>query len=269
MKFFCIPPNKHLGIMNCGDGDFVLCHHYIEDYTYRDYFLNQRIEWKLPEGGCSRFTILDNGAAEHNLVTMSTLIDVATELKPTEVIAPDVLFNKDRTLENLDLFVSEMNKRGLDKTVNVFACPQGSTKQEWLECYQIMLDNPHVSTIGLSKIAVPKCWNNAVDDKMIALSRNQCVAELFANNMLKKPLHLLGMGEHNEFQYYLEHKIPFIRSSDSCYTILAALNGIDFTTGNIERIPTNNEYFSQSVPLDREILAMKNMRHLKSLYEEV
>lgn len=266
MKFFCIPPTKHLGIMNCGDGDFVLCHHYVENPDYRDFFLTGRFEYEASGG---RFTILDNGAAEHSLVTMSTLLDVAAELEPDEVIAPDVLFNKNQTLENLNLFVNEMIQRDLIKKTNIFACPQGSTKQEWLECYQAMLENPYVSTIGLSKIAVPKCWNNATGDEMIGLSRNQCVAELHQRNMLTKPLHLLGMGEFTEFAYYIENNIPNIRSSDSCYTILAALNGIDFTTGNVQRIPTDNEYFSRDVTLEEEILSMKNMRHLRFLYQTV
>jgi len=41
-----------------------------------------------------------------------------------------------------------------------------------------MLVSPFVKCIGLSKIAVPKCWNDAEEDKMIGLSRNQCVKDL-------------------------------------------------------------------------------------------
>jgi hypothetical protein len=162
-----------------------------------------------------------------------------------------------------------MINAGLTKHTNVFACPQGSTKSEWLDCYCEMIKNPFVNTIGLSKIAVPKCWNNAENDELIAISRNQCVDELKNRNILYKPLHLLGMGEHNEFDFYLKNKIPNIRSSDSCYTILAAINNIDFSSGNITRVPTTNDYFNTVLNDSTKSLAKKNIEYLKTLYENI
>jgi hypothetical protein len=132
-----------------------------------------------------------------------------------------------------------------------------------------MLVNPFVRCIGLSKIAVPKCWNNAEEDKMIGISRNECVNELQQKKLLVKPLHLLGMGEHNEFDHYLNNNIPHIRSSDSCYTVLAALNGIDFEKGDITRIPTTNAYFDVSLTEEQQALAKKNIEYLKQKYKDV
>jgi hypothetical protein len=263
MKFFCIPPNKHLDMMDSGDWYFALCHHYVQDKQYRDYFL------KLRKEKPNVFILLDNGAAEHSLVTEEVLLKATAELRPNEVIAPDVLFNKEQTLSNFYQFAGKMISSNLTTHTSIFACPQGSSKQEWLDCYYTMATSPFVKTIGLSKIAVPKCWNNAVDDKMIALSRNQCVKELHDKNMLIKPLHLLGMGEHDEFDYYLQNKIPNIRSSDSCYTVLAALNGIDFEKGNITRIPTTNEYFDVALTQEQKDLAKKNIDYLKRKYKDV
>jgi hypothetical protein len=263
MKFFCIPPNKHLDMMASGDWYFALCHHYVQDKNYRDYFLNLR------KTKPNAFILLDNGAAEHSLVTQDMLLKATEELQPNEVIAPDVLFNKKQTLRNLELFIQEMFKRKLLEQTNIFACPQGSTKEEWLDCYMQMSLNPFVKTLGLSKIAVPKCWNNATDDVMIGVSRNQCVKELHENHILIKPLHLLGMGEHDEFDYYLNHKIPHIRSSDSCYTILAAINGIKFETGNITRIPTTNAYFDCALTDEQQNIAKENIEYLKTKYKTV
>ena len=263
MEFYTIPPNKHLNLMANSDRYFALAHHYIADSDYRNYFLN--IRKNLP----GAFITLDNGAAEHSLVTENVLLDAVAELKPNEVIAPDVLFNKEQTLKNLYYFTVKMIDSKYIKHTKIFGCPQGSTKQEWLECYQIMMMNPMVSTIGLSKIAVPKCWNNVEGDVDIAKTRNECVKELQNKGWLQKPLHLLGMGEHNEFEYYLENKISNIRSSDSCYTILAAINNIDFESGNLTRIPTTNAYFDKELTNEQQRLAVKNIFYLKSKYRSV
>jgi hypothetical protein len=86
---------------------------------------------------------------------------------------------------------------------------------------------------------------------------------------LRKPLHLLGMGEHNEFDFYLKNRIPFIRSSDSCYTVLAALNNIRFADGNLTRIPTTNAYFDAILTDEQKLIAKENIEYLKKKYEEV
>ena len=263
MKFYAIPPNKHLAMMDNGDSYFCLAHHYFNDPSYRDYFLNLRKQ--NPDA----FITLDNGAAEDSLVTESLLIEAVKELSPNEVVAPDVLFQTKPTLANFHSFVERMKETNLIKTTSIFACPQGSTKEEWLSCYQEMAKSPEVGCIGLSKIAVPKCWNDVTGDKMIGSSRNLCVQELKDRNILIKPLHLLGMGEHDEFNFYLLNKTPNIRSSDSCYTILAALYGISFEEGDTTRVPTQNTYFDVVLTKEQHDLAKKNIEYLKRKYKDV
>lgn len=263
MKFYCIPPNKHLDLMDNGDRYFCLAHHYVQDSNYKRHFL------ALRNRSPKVWILLDNSAAEHSLVTEEVLLKIVQELKPDEVIAPDVLFDKEQTLKNLNSFVSKMLEKGFLSHTSIFACPQGSTKEQWLDCYKEMISNHFVRCIGLSKIAVPKCWNNAEWDTMIAVSRNQCVKELHEQGLLTKPIHLLGMGEHIEFDYYLQNKIPNIRSSDSCYTVLAALNDINFETGNVTRIPTTNEYFDKTLTEQQIKLATSNINYLKRKYKEV
>ena len=114
-----------------------------------------------------------------------------------------------------------------------------------------MLSKKEVSVIGLSKIAVPYCWLGATNDKKIAESRIKCVQYLEDNNLLKKPIHCLGMGNPTEFVFY--KYIKQIRSTDSCYTILAAYNNINFLEGNFTRIKTPHNYFSYN-QLSRKVL---------------
>jgi len=263
MKFYAIPPNKHLELMHNGDRFFALAHHYLNNSDYRKYFLTIR------RYNPTSFITLDNGAAEESLVDDDLLLDVVSELRPNEVIAPDVLFDKEQTIINFDKFVKKLQNRNLDTYTNVFACPQGSTKGEWLDCYQRMVLHPLVKCIGLSKIAVPKCWNDVTGDQMIGKSRNECVQDLKTRGILLKPLHLLGMGEHTEFDYYLQNNIQQIRSSDSCYTFLAAINGINFERGDTTRIPTTNAYFDVELTEEQQTLAKQNIEYLKKKYKDV
>lgn len=263
MKFYVIPPNKHLDMMENGDSYFCLAHHYINNSEYRQHFLDLR------ESKPSSFITLDNGAAEESLVTDQILLDIVKELKPNEVVSPDVLFDKKQTLDNFYSFLLKMEKQKLLSHTSVFACPQGETKEEWLQCYYTMMTCPDVSCIGLSKIAVPKCWNQVTGDKLIGKSRNECVQELQKMNFLRTPLHMLGMGEHNEFDFYLKNKTPNIRSSDSCYTVLAAINNISFAEGNLTRIPTTNAYFDIELTLQQKELAKQNINFLKNTYSSI
>jgi hypothetical protein len=263
MDFYAIPPNNNLSLMDEGDRYFALCHHYLNEPSYRQHFLD--IRKKNPNA----FITLDNAAAEHSLVTEEQLLEVVKELEPNEVIAPDVLFDMEQTLVHFYSFIRKMEAlRLLDKTT-IFACPQGQTKTEWLDCYYKMSKNIYVTCIGLSKIAVPKCWNNAEWDTLIAKSRNECVMLLQQKGWLNKPIHLLGMGEHDEFDFYLNNDISNIRSSDSCYTILAAINGISFEEGDTTRIPTTNAYFDVTLTEDQIILAKKNINYLKTKYKSI
>jgi len=264
MKFYLIPPNEHLELMEHGSNVyFALAHHYLSNEAYRDYFLN------IKKQNSDAFITLDNGAAEHSLVTEEALLEAVEELQPDEVIAPDVLFDMEQTLDNLFSFIDKMRSKDYIKHTKVFGCPQGATKEEWIECYIKMLTNLYVSTIGLSKIAVPKCWNNATGDTQIAQSRNECIEELKDKNWLQKPLHLLGMGEHTEYQYYLNNNIPYIRSSDSCYTVLAAIHNIRFAIGNTQRIPTTNDYFDTTLTEQQKSLAIENIEYLKHTYQNI
>lgn len=263
MKFYVIPPNRHLDMMHNGDSYFCLAHHYFNDEDYRNYFLNLRNI--KPDA----FITLDNGAAEDSLVTEEILLEAVKELQPNEVVAPDVLFNKEHTLDNFYSFVAKMKERCLINKTSIFACPQGSNRGEWLTCYKEMVLNDATSCIGLSKIAVPKCWNDATGDQLIAASRNECVLELKQSNVILKPIHLLGMGEHTEFDFYLQNKIPNIRSSDSCYTVLAAKHGISFAQGDTTRIPTDNSYFEGTLTDEQVALAVENIQYLRQKYKEV
>ena len=181
MQNYVISTLKDLDLMSMGKGNryFALANFYLTDEKYKNYFLQLR---KQP----GVFITLDCGSAEGETVTMQQYLDITQELQPDEVLALDVLCDTEATLKSFKTFTDGMKEREIN--VNVFACPQGSNKKEYLECYEEFLNNDLVKTIGLSKIAVPKAFLNETGDRGIKEGRQMCVKHLFKNDLVKKPI---------------------------------------------------------------------------------
>lgn len=253
MDIYVIPPLSGLDLINKGDRVFVLAQLWLRHQEYRDFIRDQKTQGK--------WITLDNGVGDHDFVSQEQLLDIVGELMPNEVIALDVLYNKDATVYNLERFVSMMNARGYSKDVEIFAVPQGKDLNDWLECYSIMMSHHGVSTIGLSKIAIPNLYGYKNPDEGIMESRHALYKELKDRDLLKKPLHCLGAGDPREFLKYINE--PMYRSTDSCFSVLAGMNNISWHEGNFERIPTPKDYFLRTISEEEIALAESNIGFLK------
>lgn len=258
MQAYIIPPNKNLDLMHLGDGRyFCLAQIYYTNQEYRTFFKEQ-----VKRG---KWVTLDNGAGDHALITEDILFDCMLDLMPSEVIPPDVLFDSETTLKNLDSFISRMQDANLLSKIQIFACPQGEDRNAWLSCYEKMLVNPHVSTIGMSKLAIPHTFiGQTSTDQGIKEARNEAFALLKEYGWLQKPLHFLGMGDPTEFAAYKNE--PMARSTDSCNTVWSAMNDIDFTMGDFTRIKTPHDYFDREVSKTALPLAYQNIQFLRSQF---
>jgi len=234
MDFYVISPVSNLEPMKLGDRIFVLAHLWVQYPHYREFIFN------LIDEEPDRWITLDNSAAERALVTEDVLIQVCHELVPSEVIAPDVLFDKDETIKNALSFKIRMEKEGLLDVIDIFFCPQGKTKEDWLEAYEWGINQDWIQTIGFSKIAIPQAWlPEWKDDQGIMEARHMAYDYLKENNLLLKPIHCLGQGDPTEFAHY-DH--PAMRSTDSVYPVFAASLGQDFKVDHKTRTPTPHNY---------------------------
>ena len=234
MDTYVISPVSNLEPMRLGDRIFVLAHLWVQFPHYREFVLS------LIDEDIDRWITLDNSAAERALVTEDVLIQVVKELAPSEVIAPDVLFDKDATIANAIKFRDRMEAEGLLDATDIFFCPQGKTKQDWLECYEWGINQDWIHTIGFSKIAIPQAFlSDWKDDQGIMEARHMAYDYLKEKGMLLKPIHCLGQGSPLEFAYY-DH--PAMRSTDSVYPVFAASLGQDFSVDHKTRTPTPHNF---------------------------
>lgn len=262
MDFYVISPISNLEPMKLGDRIFALAHLWVQFPEYRQFIKDRKEE--------GHWITLDNSAAERALVTEDILIDICKELMPNEVIAPDVLFDKDATIANAIAFKERIEREGLVELFNIdiFFCPQGKTKEDWLEAYQWGLDQDWIDVIGFSKIAIPQAWlPEWKDDQGIKEARHMAYDYLKERDMLQKPIHCLGQGSYTEFEYY-DH--PMMRSTDSVYPVLAAAHGVDFTKDSETRIPTPHNFLEtfdmQNVDMN---LVQSNVEMLKKSCRKV
>lgn len=126
------------------DYDFVLFHLYISNVKYREYYKAMRIVH--PE----RLMILDNSAYEffvkNEKLDLNKYKEVIEELNPDFYILPDVLMDKEKTLELIAGFVSF---RMPESSAEPMAVAQGKTEKDLLESLEIYKQN------DISNICIP------------------------------------------------------------------------------------------------------------------
>ena len=253
MDFYAIPPLNNKDLHHNGDRYFCLAQHYLNDEAYREFFLG------LPEDA---WVTLDNGAGDFDTVTPNVLLDIVKELNPNEVIPLDILFNKQQTMVNAVKFKNMLD--GIGYEGEVMFVPQGKSKEDWLDCYVWAIQQEWISTIGMSKIGIPFAFNNATQDNLIMESRHEAFDVLRQNGLLIKPMHFLGLGDPNEFAYYMCFpEGQYVRSNDSCNSVWSAMNGISWAAGDFKRIPTPGDYFERTVADDVVELADANMEYIQ------
>lgn len=96
-----------------------------------------------------RYVLMDNGAAENSQLSLEDLYKCWNELRPTELVLPDTLCDKDSTLEKTRDAVRYF--RGKDVTAKFMAVPQGKTIEEWEACARQLIQIPEVHCLGVSK----------------------------------------------------------------------------------------------------------------------
>ena len=134
--------------------------------------------------------ILDNSAYELADTLGSGLgagpvLTAARLTGAAEVVCTDVPYDGPATITATRRFLAQAAETA--GGLRFMAVPQGSTRAEWLACYDALTAMPGVHSIGISKLSVPRCW-----DAGIAPARLACVAELHQHGTPPKPLHLLG-----------------------------------------------------------------------------
>jgi hypothetical protein len=266
-----IPPFSNLPLSELGDRDFCLVQN-LKIKNYHRYYQEAVIS--------GRWVILDNGTHENRAPaqTIGELIGWALDLEVAEVVAPDVLYCCDGTINLTNLFFDKVAKQvGPEIGFQVMGVAQGQSFDEWLHCYMMFYQDPRIDTIGITydtpeeyRFGEYKDADNLPQKYMVDRARKLEMIEKY--NLTKKPIHLLGMINLLEL-IYVAFKFEFVRSWDSSNTIIRALLDKSYNdySSLVERHGKTElkekygiDYFQTEMTLDQYALAKENIRIVKS-----
>lgn len=220
--------NKQLGLSHLIDRDVI--------NFYEKVLCNTRQE-----------IILDNGTFELGFPEgIDSLISKAIRIKATHFFAPDFLFDAKKTLEALKNTIYTLKKRKINN-LKIAAVVQGSTEEEWLWLYDEYQKIPEVDLIGLSCLAIPRCFGKfnqfkrakqgkyIHNDNEITSCRITLMEKLIKRGENNKNCHLLGLGDGIQDVIYANENCPWIISNDSSSAFWNAMQGKKIlNNGNIE-----------------------------------
>lgn len=226
MRFAFICPIRYLDEIT-SLGTIKLClAHLLEVQSYSSYFKASR------ENG--DFIILDNGVVERGEpLDAETLYSLVEELRPQEVVAPDVLHDADETVRRTLDFVKNFPP-DLRTLTRIMGVVQGQTLGAMMECYETIKDVVDV-------IGVPFACDFETKSQ-IALSQQRAMNRLSFLSWLRrqsdvKAVHCLGMNSVSEALAI--SKLKFVRSMDSSFVWTHTRHaGFFWMLPNVNKIPS-------------------------------
>ena len=272
IKVCIISPASHLEqFSSLGDCEMSLSHLVVQDagFHHSDYVKQNYVKYYKQKAAEGKWVILDNsayeiGRLESNNATGRGLgpdivLKAAEIIKPSIVIAQDVLCDREATKQSTLDFIKYVKQKGLFGKFQLMGVAQGKTQDEWLESYTDLYNMPEINQIGFSKVSVPLCFGgNQQTSGCIAEARLKCTqivdtnfkysrydtqfGEKFSLHSIlgPKPAHLLGGDNHLPWELSQQRKYQWIFSNDSSAVVQYGIHNQMFaaTTGQIENIIT-------------------------------
>lgn len=171
------------------------------DYEYSLLHLMDIPEYKNFYKNTNRYHILDNSAFEFQFIDggfdLDYFIDIINEVKPSTIVIPDVIANKDKTIESFKTFPFEK----LTYTPLTMGVVQGETFEELKECFEFMNENADIVSLVFHS---PAYQTLGYETKDLNNTHGRIYFYESIRDELKKPLHLLGCSTPTEFKYYKE-----------------------------------------------------------------
>ena len=223
------------------DYDYALVHLFEENEEYYNKFVEARDK--------GREIILDNSIFELGIAWDSDRFAYWVEkLKPTWYIVPDVLDNKNATLNSFNKFVQKYP----DLPGKRIAVAQGSTYEELVECYVILANNDKVDKVAMS-FNHPFFQDMGLENKYFNMmaGRQHTIARMIEENVINKnkPHHLLGCGLPQEFEQYVGY--DWIDSIDTSNPVMHGIKGIRYFDGGLN----DKESLKMFTIMEEDVLA--------------
>ena len=218
----------------------VLAQYVRSDDKYSQYYQQRQ------QGG--DFLIMDNGAAEDGVLKLHELKTAAQDIRPDEIVLPDVLADKEATIA----LTMDPNVLDFVPPKRRAVVPQGDNPSDWLVCANYFVEN-----LDFVTMCVPKHTERFPGGRPALL------------NIIKKMrwheyynIHLLGIWDnpYTEVKAIVK-EAPWVRGLDTALPFALAQHGIELSSEKIGHIShTWGRKFDRT-------LAFRNISTLMALME--
>jgi len=252
VKLALIPPFAFAGDMLLSNYQLVLPECFRSDvYTAKVYAMRAQ--------GRSDFIMLDNGAAEGNAWHPQALQAIAREFKVDEIVVPDMLGEKDGTLDLLEQYEKELTPDEL-REFRHMGVPQGQTEIEFMACIDAFAEKMWIDTIG-----VPRHMLQTLGNKF---ARVRLANWIIQRHPGRFKVHYLGSSAQmlNEAKM-LQVATPWARGMDTSMPYYAAFHGIDISEPDPPIIARPENYFERAAfefgraYLEANLMTLKGWLH--------
>lgn len=233
----------------------LLAHQVLEDKNYVKFYSKRKT--------AGDYIILDNSAFEFGEAMSADLLKKAIQISdPDEFILPDVLFEKDKTIQRSVDFI----KAARSSQIKYMGVAQGNTLDDWLSCYKYFSSDNSIYSIGLGAVYSPKTIFDNNETANIVSGREFLIKKLIDHHMLNpnKPHHLLGLGDSGHLEIQKLKKYKWIRSCDSSAAYIQAKHGLQISRG--KEYKKIKEKIDFSDKFDKEIMNLL-AQNISTLYE--
>lgn len=187
--------------------------HLVGDKRYAEFYRCMSNEGK--------FVLMDNGAAEGAQLPVKELLKMYDAIRPTEIVLPDTLNNCVDTLRKTLDFIHEYS----NLPYRFMGVPQGKDFDEWCACVEVMLREPRINSIGVSKFLNIATGNNEI--RFHACAYIDKVAKALGRRDVE--IHLLGCDEGPYLVGQIQQLFPMVRGCDSAFAFIATQAGVEIT----------------------------------------
>lgn len=221
------------------DYDYALLHLFKEQ---PEYLKNFQESSKM-----GREILLDNSLFELGDAMTSDVLAEGIELcKPTWYVVPDCLNDTNTTISRWEHWEKDYGK----KYKGAIGVVQGSTWQEYKECYKFMAAKADkIAITGLLAPFFKGYVNDSFNDKWIG--RTHIIRELMKEGIwnFDKPHHLLGATNPIEFSDPI-YTLKSFDSVDTSSPVMAAINNTDYTNLGLDSKPKGKLFESINLKLN-------------------
>lgn len=209
-KLAHIVPVAHLEQTASNHYHMCLAHLVLANDIYSEFYK------KMSQQG--KYVLIDNGAAEHEQLSLEQMSEAINMVKPSEVILMDTLSDGNstykKTIESIEYY-GELD-------VRFMAVPQGTTFEEWKKSAEQLVVLDKVNSIGVSKFLTI-----TTQDPYIRFEACKHLEALFEKYGITKEVHLLGndTGPHEANMIFA--RFDFVRGCDTALSFLFAQRGVE------------------------------------------